>query len=544
MNSKKRRKFLKQALFGGTGLLFLPKLQSLFANTEAKIEILLEEPIGNISPDLYGHFTEHIGGVVYDGIWVGENSKIPNISGIRKSLVEHMKRLKPSVVRWPGGCFADSYNWRDGIGPREQRPRRANFWLDNDFLQKAPDGPAKYDTNHFGTHEFINFCKLIGAEPYLAANVRSLTPQDFLEWVDYCNSPAGSTTLANTRAANNSPEPFNVRFWGVGNESWGCGGDYTPEEYATQYRRFTSWIPRFGKKLDLIAAGPSSGDIEWTRRFFSKLTERGEHYLNRIYGWALHHYCGTSGEGKSTDFTNEDWYELISKADDMDSLVNNHWKAMGEVDNKHKVKLIVDEWGAWHRPGTEVHSTHLFGQTSTMRDAVIAALTLDTFNRHAEKVVMGNVAQLINNLHSLFLAHEEKFIVTPNYHVFEMYSDHYNGQSLRTLFTSPAIDIMRGGKQSKLWSLAGSASLHEKQLILSVVNPSVTQSRETEIVVHSARINSGKTRILTSSDIKAHNSFDNPDRVRVEEENLKIQNGKLIHTFPPASITCMTLDLS
>ena len=249
---------------------------------QAHIEVFADEPIGTISPDLHGHFTEHIGGVVYDGIWVGENSKIPNMGGIRSSLVEALRALKPPVVRWPGGCFADSYNWRDGVGPRGQRPRRANFWINDPFMVKAPDGPQKYEPNWFGTSEFVRFCRLVGAQPYLAANLRSLPPKDFYEWIDYCNSPAGLTSLADLRASQGDKDPFGVRFWGVGNESWGCGGDFAPDEYAVEFRRYTAWLPQFGVDPALIASGPNGGDIDWTRRFLDKLTEKGKHMLRKV----------------------------------------------------------------------------------------------------------------------------------------------------------------------------------------------------------------------------------------------------------------------
>ncbi len=241
----KRRDFLNAALTGSVALVCRShSVARQIRAADARIEILLEEPIGKIAPEIYGHFAEHLGGVIYDGIWVGENSKIPNIGGIRKALVDAMLRIKPPVVRWPGGCFADSYNWRDGIGPRNQRPRRTNFWVDAwEWPKDAPDGPWKYDTNQFGVDDFLRFCQLINAQPYLAANLRSLTARDFYEWVEYCNSPAGSTTLAEMRSAAGQREPYQVRYWGVGNESWGCGGNFTPEEYAAEYRRFSEWVP-------------------------------------------------------------------------------------------------------------------------------------------------------------------------------------------------------------------------------------------------------------------------------------------------------------
>jgi alpha-L-arabinofuranosidase len=512
------------------------------AVTEATIDVLVDEPIGTISPDLYGHFTEHIGGVVYDGIWVGPDSKVPNQGGIRTALVEHMRRIRPSVVRWPGGCFADSYNWRDGVGPTANRPRRTNFWNNTKFLRDAPDGPAKYDPNQFGTNEFMHFCQLIGAQPYLATNLRSNTARDFYDWVEYCNAPAGQTTLSDQRAAAGDQKPFNVRFWGVGNESWGCGGNFTPEEYAMEFRRFTAWVPEYGAPLSFIGSGPNGGDVDWTKRFFAKLGERDRNLVRSLYGWAMHYYCGTSGKGDAIDFTVNDWYDLLAKALHMESLINTHWKAMGEMDPEHHVKLVIDEWGAWHNQGTEIAPWHLFGQNSTMRDALVAGLTLDTFNRHADKIAMANVAQLINNLHSLFLAREDKFVATPNFHVFEMYAAHHNGQSVRTSFNAPelAVDSL---KSRSLPGLAGSASLRDKRLTLTVVNPHASEPRAATIQVRGAKPVSGTGQTLSSPDIHAHNSFDRPNEVQPRDVIVKISGGQLTHEFPPASVTRLELSL-
>ncbi len=536
-----RRRFIQQAAVGGAAFCTASHLRA--ATSENKIEILLTEPIGTISPDLYGHFTEHIGGVIYDGIWVGEDSPIPNQGGIRAALVEHMKRLKPSVVRWPGGCFADSYNWRDGVGPRAQRPRRTNFWINDGFLASAPDGPAKYEPNQFGTNEFMHFCKLIGAQPYLAANLRSNTARDFYEWVEYCNAPAPQSSLADQRATNGDPEPFRVRFWGVGKESWGCGGNFTPEEYAAEFRRFTAWVPGYGVPLAFIASGPNGGDLDWTRKFFARLTERDRGLLRTVYGWALHYYCGTAGKGDAIDFTVNDWYDLLAKAIRMEALIEEHWAAMGEVDRQHRVKLVVDEWGAWHHAGTEVARTHLFGQTSTLRDALIAGLTLDIFNRHANKVAMANVAQLINNLHSLFLAWEDKFVATPNFHVFEMYSAHYQGESLRTVFDSPQSAPGAGGGRA-LPALAGSASRHNRLVVLTVVNTRAAEPLEAEISVRGAGIQSANGMVLTADDIHAHNTFERPHTVVSRSLPLAGQGPSLRHSFAPASVTRLTFQLA
>ncbi len=504
---------------------------------DSRIEVLLDEPIGTIAPDIYGHFTEHIGGVVYDGIWVGEGSKIPNTGGIRQALLDHMKRIQAPVVRWPGGCFADSYNWRDGVGPRAERPRRTNFWVDTDFMRRAPDGPQKWDPNQFGTNEFVRFARLSGAEPYLAANVRSLTPHDYDQWVEYCNAPAGLATLSDLRASAGDREPFNVKFWGIGNESWGCGGNFTPEEYAVEFRRFTAWVPHYGVPLKFIASGPNGGDLNWTHGFFRKLTENGKGHLRSVYGWALHYYCGTAGKGQAIDFTVDDWYDLLVKADRMESLITRHWDAMGEVDTERRVKLIVDEWGAWHRAGTEIHPAFLFGQTPTLRDALISAITLDTFNRHADKVAMANAAQLINNLHALFLAHEDRFVVTPNFHVFEMYAPHQGATSVRAIFAAPRTP-------KALWGLAGSASRKGSDVVLTVVNLHATDAREAEIAVRGAAVRSCRTRTLTAQDIHAHNTFDNPRGLEPRDGEAAVGGGAVItYRFPAASVTRLQMSL-
>jgi alpha-N-arabinofuranosidase len=293
--------------------------------------------------------------------------------------------------------------------------------------------------------------------------------------------------------------------------------------------------------LALIGSGPNGGDLEWTRKFFLRLPERDRGYLHRLYGWALHYYCGSAGKGNSIDFTVQDWYELLAKAVRMETLITQHWAVMGEIDSRHQVKLVVDEWGAWHHVGTEVAPTHLFGQTSSMRDALVAALTLDIFNRHADKVAMANVAQLINNLHSLFLATGDKFVVTPNFYIFEMYAAHHHGQSLRTEFNVPRL---AASQAAALPSLAGSASLHDRRVVLTVVNPHATDPVEAEIVLRGAEVKTASARVLATTDIHAHNTFDQPHAVEPRIVAVSLKGPRPAHSFPPASSTCLLLDLT
>jgi alpha-L-arabinofuranosidase len=547
--SPSRRDFLNLSLLAGAALL-APRATGA---ADSRIEVLPDESPGTVVPEIFGHFVEHLGGVVYDGVWVGEGSKVANVGGVRKALVDHLRRLPASVMRWPGGCFADSYDWRDGVGPRSARGRRTNFWIQD--MKSLPDGPWKYDPNTFGTSEFVRFCRLSGMEPYLAANLRSLPARDFYQWVEYCNSPAGSTSLAELRASAGDREPFQVRYWGVGNESWGCGGNFTPEEYATEYRRFTAWLPQFGPRLALIGSGPNGGDVGWTRRFLAKLVEKGDRQLDGLWGWGLHHYSWNvsggrtgdwnQGKGDALTFPPEEWYELLHEADRMDSLIAQHWAVMGEIDRPHRVKLAVDEWGAWYRPGSEVHPSHLFGQVSTVRDALLAGLTLDTFIRHADKVAMANVAQLVNCLHSLFLAHEDRFAATPNFHVFEMYGAHAGGRAARVVVSAPGLSYARATGRGSLWGLAGSASLKNRTVTLTVVNPHLTEPREAEVSVRGASVASARALVLTAPDAHAHNTFDEPGVVAPRDQAVApAANGSLPHRFPPASVSRLTLELA
>lgn len=550
-----RREFIRNTI-AGTGALLFTRYSAFAGATDAssdsRIEVLLGEPLGMISPNIYGHFAENLSGVIYDGIWVGEGSKVPNVNGIRKKLVDEMRKIKAPVVRYPGGCFADSYDWRDGIGPSDKRPRRTNFWS----FGEAANAPAthKYDPNQFGTNEFAHFCKLIGAEPYLAANVRSLPAEEFYRWVEYCNSPAGSTTLADTRAAAGFADPFNVRFWGVGNESWGCGGNFTAQEYAVEFRRYTTWVPRYGQDLSFVASGPNDDSWDWTRGFFEEIIRKGPGQLRSIYGLALHYYAWNlsrgktknwiEGKGDALKFDPVDWYELLRQGDVMESLINGHWQVMGEIDREHHVKLVVDEWGPWYRPGSEMTPGDQIEQTPTLRDAVFSGMTLDTFNRHPEKVAMANCAQLINCLNSLYLAHEDKFCVTPVGRVFAMYMAHQGGQALRTAFSAPNVGYDRDGKPASFWGLNGSASIQDKNLVLTVVNPHVTEARETEIGIRGGTIKSGEATTLTSSDIHAHNSFEEPDVVTPQTKTIDVNGRVLTYTFPPASVTKLALVLT
>ncbi len=463
-----------------------------------------------------------------------------------------MRKIKAPVVRYPGGCFADSYDWRDGVGPADKRPQRTNFWNNEDDTKSAP-ASHRYESNRFGTDEFMRFCKAIGCQPYLAANVRSLPAEAFYRWVEYCNSPAGTTSLADERAASGSSEPYGVRYWGVGNESWGCGGNFTAQEYAVEFRRYTTWLPEYGQPLSLIASGPNSDEWQWTQGFFEEIARKDKGLFSSIFGWALHYYSWNlsrgrtenwdEGKGDAIKFDVQDWYEVLREGNRLESLIEGHWQAMGEFDSGHQVKLVVDEWGPWYRPGSELTPGYYLEQTPTLRDAIFSAMTLDIFNRHPEKVTLASPAQLVNCLNSLYLAHEDKFCVTPVGHVFEMYSAHQGGQAVRTIISAPNAHYLRDDKPASFWGLKGSASVRDKSLTLTLVNPSVSEIRETEVVVPGASIKSGVMTVLSNADLHVHNSFDQPNALAPQVKDLQSTGRVLTIQIPPASVTKLELSL-
>ena len=497
----------------------------------ATIEILLDEPIGTINPNIYGHFAEHLGGCIYEGIWVGETDDWAHTGGLCNDVVSALRRIGAPNVRWPGGCFADDYHWQDGIGPVAERPRRINIhWGET------------VETNAFGTHEFIRFCRAVGAEPYVCGNVGSGTPRELRDWLEYCNFPGG-TTLTDQRAANGDPEPFGVRYWGVGNENWGCGGCFTPDEYASAYRRFSSYLPNLaGQELFLIACGPSGNDLAWTERFFTHLASDNRSCA-RVHGYAAHYYCFTAGT--ATEYTGDEWYQLLRKAQQMEPLVVQQRELMDQFDPQRKIGLIVDEWGTWHKP-TPGRNPRFLWQQNTLRDALVAALTLDIFNRHADKVVMANIAQTVNVLQALLLTEGGQTITTPTYHVYDLYRPHHGAQALRTEIEAPEVTWGEGGTEQSLWGLAGSASLRGTTLTLTLVNPRIGEPAEVEIRLRGgARATGVAETILTHDDIHAHNTFMEPDTVRLtSSRSLPSEGPTLRHTLAPQSVTRLDIALA
>ena len=478
-----------------------------------KVYLVYPKKLGTIAPEIYGHFSEHIGGVFYDGLWVGKDSKIPNINGFRKDLVEKLRAIHPPVLRWPGGCFAETYDWRDGIG--ENRPVRLNWWTYED---------GRYESNQVGTHEFMELCEMIGAKPYVAANITSVTPQHILDWMDYCLSPRGTTTLALEREKNGHPEPFDIPFWGLGNENWGGGGEMRPEYYADAYRRLAMPARNVlngtgNREAELYTCGSNAFDYSWTHGVVPVL-EKSSKFVD---GFAMHYYCGASGE--AVDFTEDQWDELIWKATRMEEIIRRNWNIICGHNMQDHCKLVVDEWGCWHPGGSGPSKGYnLFEQQSTMRDAMVAALTLNIFNNHCDKVRMANAAQLVNNLHCCFLAGGEHCITTPTYHVFDMYQGHQGAEALETVGPD---------------GLSVSASQKDGKTLVTIGNLSCREDVEISLESLGLRLpETGNARMLAHDDIHAHNTFENPENVMPVEFDFDPPKPL---TIPKAAVVAVSL---
>src|SRR5215469_12112527 len=400
-----RRQFVRNA----AALSLVPLLpRRLWAQSGSsatqRVLIRSDVEIGLVRPEFHGHFAEHLGSCVYGGLWVGKSSPIPNTDGYRKQAVAYLRELGVPVLRWPGGCFADDYHWRDGIGAPAQRPKRVNIhW------------GGYVEDNSFGTHEFIGLCRLLNAEPYLAGNVGSGSPRELRDWIEYCNFPSGST-LAEERTRNGSPEPFKVRLWGVGNESWGCGVNMRPEVYADHYRDFTVYVRQFGDtKPIMIASGPSGNDMRWSRGFLDGLT--GGRLPD---GWAMHYYEG--GRDPATKFTTDHMREQLAIYARVEDAILAQRSLLDSYRDGRRVGLIVDEWGVWDQiPQEDEKQYGKLWMQSTARSAVAAGLGLNIFNRQADKLYMCNIAQMVNVLQSLLLTDGptgERCVRTTTYHAF------------------------------------------------------------------------------------------------------------------------------
>ena len=498
-------------------------LLAKMASSQNNITLNTDLAKTNINKHIYGHFAEHLGRCIYGGMYVGEsNTKIPNTNGVRNDVIAALKDLKVPNLRWPGGCFADAYQWKDGIGSKANRPKMVNVWW----------GGVTED-NSFGTHDFLDLCERIGAEPYLAGNVGSGTVKDLSDWVSYVNIPSGSP-MSDLRNKNGREKPWNVKFWGVGNEAWGCGGNMTAEYYANIFRQYATFMADTkDSKLYKIASGASDGDYAWTETLMKNIP------YNLMSGVALHHYSVLSWaeKGPSVSFTEAQYFKTMEEAWKMEEFVTRHSTIMDKYDPAKKVDLIVDEWGGWYE--TDPEGKGALYQQNTMRDAMIAGITLNIFNNHADRVRVANLAQIVNVLQAVILTNEEKMLLTPTYHVMKMYNVHQDATLVPITIESAFYEYQ--GK--KLTAVSASASKDASgSLNVSLTNIDYSKPHEVLINVRGEEFSKLTGSILSSSKINDFNSFETPNKIAVLDfKGAKLEKGILKLTLPAYSIVVLNL---
>jgi alpha-L-arabinofuranosidase len=484
--------------------------------SDATITILPDEPIGTISPLLHGHFAEHLGRCCNDGLWVGSDSPIPNEGGLRTDVAHALRELGVGVLRWPGGCYADSYHWRDGIGPMESRPRTLG----------ESCGVRVVEDNGLGTHEFIQLCKQIGAEPYLAGNMGSGTPQEMMDWVHYCNGTL-DTALVRQRAANSHPEPMNVRYWGVGNENWGCGGNYDAVDYAKEFRRYATFLKQAEPSIELVACGGNE-DPAWDLKVVETLKD-DLRFLDHI---ALHQYYKA---GHATEFTEGEYYQLMRAGE----LIDEDLRRTDELlrfftTGKRHVGIAFDEWGVWH---PQAKGSCGYEMPNTLRDAVAAAGVLDAFHRWCCRVSMANLAQVVNVLQCLIQTEGDRMWLTPTYHLFHLYKPHRGALALRTEVECMSVEAegLASLKPGKTPLVSASASRQGAHVIVSVSNRHRSEATEVRVVARGLRLVSATTDTL-SGEANAVNSAEQPERVAVTRSTVHASGDELVLHLPPCSV--------
>ncbi|MBN2275144.1 MAG: alpha-N-arabinofuranosidase [Bacteroidales bacterium] len=514
-------------LFVVVGLLFFSGYSTTFAQSgksgEAKLIVNADLGKNTISRHIYGHFSEHLGHCIYGGYWVGEDSPIPNTRGVRNDVVAALKEIQIPNLRWPGGCFADEYHWMDGIGPRDKRPKMVNtHW-----------GGVTED-NSFGTHEFMDLCEQLGTEPYICGNVGSGSVEEMSKWVEYLTFD-GISPMAELRRKNGRDKAWKVQYWAVGNENWGCGGHMTPEFYADQYKRYATFCRNYeGNRLLKVAGGPNVDDYNWTETLMKKIP------LWQMWGLSLHYYTTDWwNKGPATGFSEQQYFETLERCLNIPKVIDRHITIMDKYDPEKRVALVVDEWGTWFNVEPGTNPGFLF-QQNTMRDAFVAGIHLNEFNKRCDRIKMANIAQTINVLQALIFTKEDKMVLTPTYHVFNLYKVHHDALLLPSDLTCD--DYILDG-ENKLSALNGSASKDKNGVIhVSIVNIDTKNDMMLSVDLRGATVKSVSGKILTAPDIGTFNSFDDPDAVVTTDFNkAKITKEGISVKIPAKSIVVLEL---
>ncbi|WP_424004736.1 alpha-N-arabinofuranosidase [Haloarcula salina] len=499
-----------------------------------EIHVQQHEQIADIAPDIYGHFAEHLGRCVYGGLWVGDDDRVSTEDGIRLDTVDLLRDLDMPVLRWPGGCFADDYDWTDGIGPRKERPTRRNmFWTQG--RRDLPEEP-----NTFGTDEFVRLCEMLDTEPYLAVNVGSGSPDDAADWVEYCNY-GGGTELAERREENGSEDPHGVKYWGVGNENWGCGGRFSPEAYAEQYRRYATYLRGANgmlseRDMELIACGHIEGD--WNREFLDALADCSE-WVEGPYDlmehMSVHRYYEAGGD---TDFDDEDYYRLLARSRQVAADVDDLVEALSVYAPDNDISVIVDEWGVWHPEAT---NTNGLEQEHTVRDAISAAGVLDDLNARADVVSMANIAQTVNVLQCLVQTDETDAWPTPTYHVYDLYKPHMGATALDTVVDTETETVDDESFDVPL--VSASASERDGDIYVTLSNRSLDDSDAVEVTLTDGDASVVGAETLFDGDaVDEYSTADNADAFAAEEIDVGDQgDGTFLVEAPASSVVGLTL---
>ena len=493
---------------------------------QSSVHVDALHPMSKISKNIYGQFSEHLGRCIYQGLFVGKDSPIPNVNGMRTDVVNALKEAKVPLLRWPGGCFADEYHWRDGIGEQQDRKRMVNtHW------------GGVVEDNSFGTHEFMELCRQVGCDPYITGNVGSGTVKEMSEWVEYLNSD-GDSTVVQERWKNGQKEAWGVRYWGVGNESWGCGGNMTPEFYSDQYKRYATYCRNYdGNRLYKVASGASDYDYNWTKVLMNNVR-------SNISGLSLHYYTvmNWGHKGSATDFDEDEYYDILAKAVEIDEVLKNHEAIMDLYDPRHRIDLLLDEWGTWFdvEPGT--NPGHLYQQNS-MRDAMVAAMSLDIFNKHTARLKMANIAQMVNVLQAMILTKGSEIVLTPTYHVFRMYNVHHDATAVPVAF-SAGEKVSKAGRIFSQLSVSASKS---DAVHISLSNPSITETKTVELEFDSLKPSNVTGEILRGKGkgleaVKSYNDFGGKTNVEPAAfKDFKTAGRTLKVTLPPASVVVLNV---
>ena len=481
--------------------------------------------IGHINPELQGHFSEHLGRCIYEGLFVKEDSGIPNTNGMRNDVVSALKEMKIPVLRWPGGCFADEYHWMDGIGPKGSRKKMINtHW------------GGVVEDNSFGTHEFMELCRQLGCKTYVNGNVGSGSVREMSEWVEYMTFE-GVSPMADLRKENGHADAWTVDYFGVGNENWGCGGNMTPEYYANLYRRYQTYVRCYDPKRQItkICCGPNADDYDWMEEVLKVCFDSEEKFHGFMDGISLHYYTVPhewEHKGSATDFDEKEWYLTLRKTLYMKELIERHTAIMDRYDKKGEVGLMVDEWGTWYdvEPGTNPGFLY---QQNTMRDAVVAGINLNLFNKHCNRVKMANIAQLVNVLQSVILTDGDKMVLTPTYHVFKMYSCHQGAELVQSHVETKQIGIE---EENMVPNLTESVSVSDNTVHITMTNLSCTEDYDIDGTLVDAPIRFVKGSIITGN-FRDHNTFACADQVKETDfSSVQTEGNKLRFTIPANSV--------